>query len=67
MLEADIAEIARITAPAITEAIQAFRDKKVIVIPGGGGEYGKIELPSDEKIVSVSMGPNDTQTCLSDY
>jgi len=67
MLESDIAEIAKITAPAITEAIQAFRDKKVMIVPGGGGEYGKIKLPSDEKIIAVSMGPSDTQTCLSDY
>ena len=67
MLEADINEIKKVTAPAITEAIQAFRDKKVIIIPGGGGEYGKIELPSDEKTIKVELGPKDIQTSLSDY
>lgn len=67
LLDVDISEIGRVTAPAITEAIQAFREKKVIIIPGGGGEYGKIELPSDEDLIEVNLGPTDTQTSLSDY
>jgi len=66
MLEADLSEIAKVTAPAIVEAIQAFRDKKVIIIPGGGGEYGKIELPTNE-MIELPRIPEDTQTCLSDY
>jgi len=66
MLEADISEVAKVTAPAITEAIQAFRDKKVIIIPGGGGEYGKIELPNSEEI-QLPLVPKDTQTSLVDY
>ena len=30
----------------ITKAIKAFRDGEVILHPGGGGKYGRIELPS---------------------
>jgi uncharacterized protein (TIGR00375 family) len=67
LLDEDINEISRVTAPAITQAIQAFREKKVIIIPGGGGEYGKIELPSDDKMLEVKLGPKDMQTSLSDY
>jgi uncharacterized protein (TIGR00375 family) len=66
MLEADINKISRVTAPAITQAIQAFRDKKVIVIPGGGGEYGKIKLPDDETI-KIPIMSKDVQTSLADY
>jgi uncharacterized protein (TIGR00375 family) len=68
LLDVDIDKIAKVTIPAITDAIQAFREKKVIIRPGGGGEYGKIELPSaDTEIITVSMGPKDKQTSLVDY
>jgi uncharacterized protein (TIGR00375 family) len=67
LLDVDITEISKITIPAVTEAIQIFRDKKVIIIPGGGGEYGKIKLPSTEEMVSLPVMPKDKQTCLFDY
>jgi PHP family Zn ribbon phosphoesterase len=67
LIEVNIEEIKNFTAPAITEAIQAFRDNKVIVKPGGGGQYGTIELPSEKEFVTISMGPLDTQTSLLDY
>jgi len=67
LLDVDITEISKITIPAVTEAIQIFRDKKVIIIPGGGGEYGKIKLPSNEEMVSLPVMPKDKQTCLFDY
>jgi uncharacterized protein (TIGR00375 family) len=68
LIDVDIQEISKVTSPAITEAIQAFRDNKVIIRPGGGGQYGQIELPNpDSNFLTVSMGPSDTQTSLSDY
>jgi uncharacterized protein (TIGR00375 family) len=67
LLDADINQISKVTIPAVTEAIQAFRDKKVIIIPGGGGEYGKIQLPSSEEMISMPVMPNDKQTSLFDY
>ena len=58
MLDGDNNEISKITAPAITEAILAFREKRVIIKPGGGGQYGIIELPNDDQeIIIVSQGP----------
>jgi len=67
LLDSNIEDIAKTTAPAITEAIQAFRENKVIIHPGGGGQYGIIELPSDEVLSTMNLGPKDTQTVLSEY
>jgi uncharacterized protein (TIGR00375 family) len=67
LLDVDIEEIAKATAPAIAEAIQAFREKKVIIRPGGGGQYGSIELPKDREVIDVTLGPKDKQTSLFDY
>lgn len=67
LLNVDIDDIARVTAPAITEAIQAFREHKVIITPGGGGQYGSIELPKEGDVFTVPVGPKDTQTVLFDY
>ena len=66
LIDADINDITRTTTPAIAEAIQAFREKKIRIIPGGGGKYGTIELP-EEKVLTVSLGPQDHQTSLLDY
>lgn len=66
LIDADINDITRTTTPAIAEAIQAFREKKIRIIPGGGGKYGSIELP-EEKVLTVSLGPQDHQTSLLDY
>ena len=68
LLDVDIEEISRVTVPAVSDAIQAFREKKVIIHPGGGGQYGRIELPpGKEEIISVSLGSKDRQTSLFDY
>ncbi len=67
LLDSDINEITKVTAPAITEAIQAFRENKVIVRPGGGGQYGSIELPQEGVVSSVVLKPKDTQKSLLDY
>jgi len=66
LIDAEINDITRTTTPAIAEAIQAFREKKIRIIPGGGGKYGTIELP-EEKVLTVSLGPQDHQTNLLDY
>jgi len=67
LLDVNIDDIAKKTPPAITEAIQAFRENRVIVHPGGGGQYGIIELPGDDLITTMQLGPKDTQTSLSEY
>ena len=69
LIDVDIDDIAKVTAPAITEAIQMFRDNKVIIRPGGGGQYGTIELPTQEGEESprINIGPKDKQTSLLEY
>jgi len=67
LLETHINDISSVTSPAVTDAIQAFREHKVVIIPGGGGQYGRIELPTEENMVAISLGPGDKQTCLLDY
>jgi uncharacterized protein (TIGR00375 family) len=67
LLDADLRQIAQVTIPAITTAIQAFRDHKVVIIPGGGGRYGTIELPTEERIVTPYLEPKNSQTSLLDY
>lgn len=67
LLDVDIEHVSKITAPAITEAIQAFRDKRVIIKPGGGGQYGIIELPKEGETYTVTLSTSDTQTVLTDY
>jgi PHP family Zn ribbon phosphoesterase len=39
----------------------------VIIIPGGGGKYGTIELPTEGQVIPVSLGPKNSQTSLLDY
>lgn len=67
LIDVDIEDIAKITAPAVTEAIKAFREKRVVIRPGGGGQYGIIELPTDEEMEPIVLGPKDRQASLSDY
>jgi uncharacterized protein (TIGR00375 family) len=67
LLDANLDDIAKCTTPVIAEAIQAFREEKIRIIPGGGGKYGTIHLPDDEHVLTVSLGPKDHQTCLLEY
>lgn len=67
LIETDIEKIKKVTAPAIADAIQAFRDNKVMIIPGGGGQYGSIELPGEKEAIKILPVPKDTQMSLIDY
>jgi PHP family Zn ribbon phosphoesterase len=66
LIDADIEDIAKVPAPAITEEIEEFREGKVIIHPGGGGRYGVIELPSSTKKVNSSIYISE-QKSLLDY
>lgn len=50
LLDADIDEIRRVTAPAVAAAIMAFRKEDIKVHPGGGGKYGEIEILGDANV-----------------
>ncbi|RLF37599.1 MAG: phosphotransferase, partial [Thermoplasmata archaeon] len=64
LVDADINDIAKVTVPVITEAIQAFREGKVIIHPGGGGRYGIIEIPSADDTIEIDL---DGQKTLLDF
>jgi uncharacterized protein (TIGR00375 family) len=67
LIDADVREIAKVTIPVIADAIQAFREHRVVIIPGGGGQYGRIELPAEGKPRTYYLGPKNLQASLLDY
>jgi uncharacterized protein (TIGR00375 family) len=50
LFDVEINDIAKVTVPAITEAIQAFRQGDYLIKPGGGGKYGQISFPKEKDI-----------------
>ena len=48
-------DITKVTVPAITEAIQAFRQGDYIIKPGGGGKYGQISFPKEKDILLLEL------------
>jgi uncharacterized protein (TIGR00375 family) len=44
LIDADITEIYDLTDEKVARAIEAFRNNEIRISPGGGGEYGKLEL-----------------------
>jgi uncharacterized protein (TIGR00375 family) len=57
LMDAELSELK--AEPRVIEAIEAFRNGKVIVKPGGGGKYGEVALPEQ------SVGRE--QKCLFDF
>jgi len=53
----------------IVDAIMAFRNGEVIIRPGGGGEYGHIELPSskDDRTEPQDQNKTKAQSSLFDF
>jgi uncharacterized protein (TIGR00375 family) len=49
LLEADYEELNKATSPAIANGIISVRERKVELIPGYDGEYGKIKILKDKK------------------
>ena len=52
LVDANIEELKEVSEEHIINAIKAFRDGRVILHPGGGGQYGQVELPDDDAIAS---------------
>ncbi len=49
MLDIDLEKIKKVTPPAISSAIKAFREGKIKILPGGGGRYGEIIIEEMEE------------------
>lgn len=65
LVDADIEDIGKVTEDRIKQTIQLFRENKIIIHPGGGGQYGQIELHSEteEAKKEIKIG----QRSLSDF
>ena len=65
LVDADIEDIGKVTEDRIKQTIQLFRENKIIIHPGGGGQYGQIELDSEteEAKSEIKIG----QRSLSDF
>ncbi len=51
LIDAPLEEIKAVDGikPRVTEAVVAFRTGKARILPGGGGEYGKVVMPWDKE------------------
>ena len=47
LVDVPVESIAQLIGEDIAKAIWAFRNEKLIIIPGGGGKYGEIKLPDE--------------------
>ncbi len=63
LADVPIAEIKKVTDSSIGAMIRYFRDGDLDVVPGGGGEYGKLEKSS--KVIKAQKG--ESQKRLSDF
>lgn len=67
LLEAELDGIDGVD-PSVINAIRKFREGKVRVIPGGGGQYGKIEILENEvDDMAVTPNPDEPQRSLFEY
>lgn len=56
-----------IVSPKIIDAIMAFRKGEVIIHPGGGGQYGRIELPDSQHNPKADPPKPKNQSSLFDF
>ncbi len=54
--------------PKVKKAIRMFREGRVRVTPGGGGQYGKIEIVEDDETLPVEAeSTGEFQRSLLEY
>lgn len=64
LVDAGIDELTKVATPAVVRAIEAFRQRKVTIHPGGGGEYGRIDLAGQ---IEVDTLFEEKQKSIFDY
>lgn len=47
LVDGDIDDLKGQAPEEVIEAVKAFREGRVLLIPGGGGQYGRIEFPKE--------------------
>ncbi len=63
LIDADLADSG--VDKKVIDAIVAFREGKVKVLPGGGGQYGRVELPEQDCCPRITG--NEPQKSLGDF
>lgn len=66
LVDADIRELG-IVDERIVKAIKAFRKGEVVLHPGGGGKYGRLELPNNLDPPTKIQTPKNRQRTLIDF
>ena len=54
LIDSKIESISDVAGQVVADAVDAFRSGKVIIVPGGGGEYGKVLLPGSAEAKKLS-------------
>jgi PHP family Zn ribbon phosphoesterase len=74
LIDAPVEEIAEASSEEVSQAVLMFREGRVRIKPGGGGQYGKILLPGQEGYDDELSLANDSfavrekgQKSLMDY
>ena len=65
LMETPIDDIRKVAADIVAEAILAFREGRIKVMPGGGGRYGTILLPGE--VVAAQVPEKAGQKSLFDF
>jgi len=47
LIDAQVEEIAGVAGSGVATVVRAFREQKLVVVPGGGGRYGHLEVPRE--------------------
>jgi uncharacterized protein (TIGR00375 family) len=47
LVDSQVEDVASVAGKRVAVIVKAFREQKLIVVPGGGGRYGRLELPPD--------------------
>jgi uncharacterized protein (TIGR00375 family) len=70
LVDVDLREIEKVTEDSVSLAISAFRQGRVILHPGGGGQYGSVEIPDKktyEKFLKSQKKTKKGQAGLFDF
>ena len=67
LMDAPTSKIRKIAGDMVADAVQAFRDDEIQIIPGGGGKYGSIVLPGQEADVPSVPKAKKGQKSLFEY
>jgi uncharacterized protein (TIGR00375 family) len=61
LLDADFEDMAKMTDETVVDAVKAFRNGVIIIHPGGGGQYGTMEIPDDVDEAIARKGKSQSQ------